>query len=198
MTHDYHLIISVIASFIGIASLAPYFQDIFRGTTKPHVFTWFLWGILTGLACVAQVSAGGGVGAWATGIESIACFTISAFALRWGEKDIRPFDWVAFAAAFAGIFLWYATNNPLYAVLIIMAVDIAAFAPTFRKAYGKPQEETMSAFALSAVRWALVLVALESFNLTTALYPASVALTDMAFVALLLWRRRQLLRREQP
>lgn len=191
MTYDYHILISVAASVIGVASLLPYFRDIFWGKTRPHVLTWFLWGTLTGIAFFAQLMAGGGVGAWATGIESVACFTISILALSHGDRDIRVFDWAAFIAAFAGIFLWYATKDALSAVVIATVIDIAAYAPTFRKAYGKPEEETVSAFSFSAVRWMLVLVALESFNLTTALYPISVAFTDILFVSMLLIRRQQ-------
>ena len=189
---DYHVVISLVASVVGIVSLVPYFRDIFRGTTKPHVFTWLVWSLSLVIVFFAQAVEGGGVGVWATGIEALACFVIAVLAFSRGEKSISPVDWMLFVTALFGIVLWQLADSPLLAVILIAVVDVVAFAPTFRKAYWKPDEETASAFVFSAVRWALVLVALESLNPTTALYPITVGISDALFVVMLLLRRRQL------
>ena len=73
-----------------------------------------------------------------------------------------------------------------------MAADACGFIPTFRKAFHKPHEETLMEYALSVVKFTIALFALESFNLTTWLYPASLVLTNGLFVAMLLGRRRSL------
>jgi hypothetical protein len=70
--------------FFGILPIIPaaiayyyYFRDMFKGKTKPHAFSWLVWGILAGNGFITQVSAHGGIGAWATGITSVASLTIS-------------------------------------------------------------------------------------------------------------------------
>ena len=54
---DYHAVIGGAATVIGVVGYVPYFRDIFRGTTKPHPFSWFLWALLAGIAFAAAVVA---------------------------------------------------------------------------------------------------------------------------------------------
>lgn len=86
--YDYHVVLGLVASAIGIISYIPYFKHIYDATTKPHPFSWIAWGLLTGIVFVAQIVKGGGAGAWATGISAVACFAIGVFALERGEKNI--------------------------------------------------------------------------------------------------------------
>ena len=71
-------------------------------------------------------------------------------------------------------------------------VDTIVFAPTYRKAYLKPQEETASLFVLSTIKYLISIFALTSFNLTTALFPVALVISNAGFVVLLVLRRRQL------
>jgi len=185
--------LGIIATTIGLIGYIPYFRDMFRGTTKPHVFSWFVWALLTGIAFFAQLAEGGGAGAWVTGFTSLCCLTVSIFALTRGEKNITRLDWVCFLGALSGIVIWQLTSNPLYAVLIVIGVDGLAYVPTFRKAYHKPFEETVVTYALDALKYAIGIMALESYSLTTWLYPAFLILADGSFAAMALVRRRQII-----
>lgn len=189
---DYKTLLSILGSAVGIIGFIPYYRDIFRGTTKPHVFTWFVWGLLNVIGFFAQVAAGAGVGAWVTAVVALACLGIAALALKRGEKNITWLDWAMFGGAILGIVLWQITENPLSAVIIVSVTDILAFVPTYRKAYGKPHEETMSQFVFAVFRGIFEILALESLNLTTWLYPAIVVIEDLLFVVLLAVRRRKI------
>ena len=85
---------------------------------------------------------------------------------------------------------WVVTDNALNAVIVVTVVDALAFIPTFRKTFINPHEETIITFTFSAVTMALSLAALENFNLTTALYPASLVFTNILFVLMTLARRK--------
>lgn len=52
--------IAVVLTFVGYV---PYIRDTLKGKTKPHVYTWFVWGLVTLAAFALQMSAhaGGGV-----------------------------------------------------------------------------------------------------------------------------------------
>ena len=50
------------ATVIALISYVPYFRDIFVEKTKPHAFTWFIWGVLTVIAFVGQMSGHAGPG----------------------------------------------------------------------------------------------------------------------------------------
>ena len=190
--NDYHIVLGVVSSIIGFSSFFPYFRDILRGTTKPHPFTYFIWGLINAIAFFAQISAGGGPGSWVSGVVTLECLAVALLALRWGEKDITKLDWLCLMGAFMGIVLWRITNEPLTAIVFVTITDGLAAIPTFRKSYWKPDEETASSYVLGALRSLIALPALTIFNFTTALYPAFVALVDIALVALLLVRRKQL------
>ena len=192
MVYDYQTILGVLAAIIGIVAFIPYYRDIFRGTTKPHVFTWFIFSLLLSITFLIQVSEGGGAGAWATGVEALSCLGVAGLALRRGGKDIRRLDWVCLAGALVATALWLLANQPLLAIIFVICADALGFFPTFRKSYNKPHEETAINYALGAARWPLAILALQSLTLTTFLYPAAIAIFDLALVAMLLIRRRQL------
>lgn len=183
---------AVLAILIGFAAYAGYFRDIFRGTTKPHPFSWFVWGLLTVIVFFAQVTEGAGAGAWVTAVTALVCFVISSFGLREGLKNITAIDWICFISAIAAVILWQLTDNPLSAVIIVTLADMLAFVPTVRKAYGKPDEETAITFGLNGLKFIVALAALQTLSLTTVLYPASWVIANLAFVLMLLIRRRQM------
>lgn len=89
---DYKILLAILASAIGFLGYIPYYRDIFAGRTKPHVFSWFVWGLVTGIAFFAQIMAGGGAGAWVTGFTSALCTSIAIIALYKGENTITKID----------------------------------------------------------------------------------------------------------
>ncbi|MCK9351335.1 MAG: hypothetical protein WCT49_00285 [Candidatus Paceibacterota bacterium] len=106
------------------------------------------------------------------------------------EQDIRPLDRFCFLGALFGILIWKTTDSLLLPVIIISLVDIVAFIPTFRKGYHKPHEETVSMWILNSVKFFLGIVALQSYSLTTWLFPLVLALVNGSFAVFLLIRRQ--------
>ena len=100
---DHKTILAIIAVVTGLVGYIPYFKNIFLGKTKPHVFSWLVWGLLGTITFFAQLSKGGGAGTAATALTAIGCFTIACFALVQKNKQITRFDWMALAGAILGI-----------------------------------------------------------------------------------------------
>ena len=189
---DLRIACGIAAVIIGLAGYAPYFYGIYKQRTRPHVFSWFIWGVLTGIAFAIQIKSGAGAGAWITGFTTLACLTIAAVALRHGEKTITRSDWLTFIAAMASIPLWLLTKDPLYSVLLISVIDALGFYPTFRKTWHKPWEETLISHFMNGAKWIFALAALEQISMNTAFYPFTLVFLNFAFVALALWRRQAL------
>ena len=188
---NYYFILGLAAIALSFISYIPYVYHLFKNKTKPHIFSWFLWGLLSGIAFLAQISENAGPGSWVVGFTTAICFFIAtASYIKWKRDYITKFDWVCFIAAIFGAVLWAVTDNALTAVIVVSIVDALAFVPTFRKTFHQPREETAITFVFSAITMALSLVALENFNLTTALYPASLVFTNMLFVLMTLVRRK--------
>lgn len=192
MLFGYHLLFAIGAAFFNVSSYVPYVRDIFRGTTKPHPFTWFVWALINMIAFFAQLAGGGGVGAWVTATVAAGCLVIALLSLSRGERRITAFDWVCFCGALLSLVLWRLSDDPFLAIVFVTLTDGLAAVPTFRKGYLRPFEETPSTYLLGVIGFALEIVAFESFNATTALYPAFIVVMNIALVVLLLLRRKSL------
>ncbi len=182
--------LGILAVALGLLGYVFYIRGIIQGKVKPHAFTWFVWGLLTAIAFVAQITGGGGAGAWVTGITALFSFGFAFVGLgKSARVYITKSDWTFLIGALLTIPIWYFTGNPLWSVIIITITDAVAFAPTFRKAYFNPETENGWTYTLSGIKFAVSLFALGSFTWTTALYPASLVVANLAFVAMLILRK---------
>jgi hypothetical protein len=193
VTLHYKEILSAIAILLTLAAFAPYFYAIVRGATRPHVFSWIIWGTTTFVVFLAQLEGKGGVGAWPIGVSGIVTIVIAclAYAKR-SDISITKTDWVFFASAVSALPFWYLTADPLWAVVILTTVDVLGFGPTIRKAYHYPRSESLFFFALFATRNLLVIMALEHYSLTTILFPAATGAACIVLITMLGYRRRTL------
>lgn len=187
---SYKELLSVIAVVLTFIAFVPYIVSIVRNTIKPHVFSWVIWGSTTFVVFLAQLKGGGGVGAWPIGISGIVTILIALLAyLKRGDITITRTDWLFFVLAMSSLPVWYFTSDPLWAVIILTAVDVLGFGPTVRKAYIHPHSESLVFFLLFIVRNLIVIAALETYSVTTVLFPAVIAAACMLLVVMVLHRR---------
>jgi hypothetical protein len=177
------------AGVLAVLQYGPYMRDILKGKTRPHAFSWFVWGIPAAIVFLAQVLEGGGVGAWATGITALLCTGIFFLSLRYGEPSITMFDWLCLGGSLLATALWAITKEPLGAVLLVTASDLLAFGPTIRKSFAKPNEETLNTYVTSGIKWSLSVFALASFNPVTLTYPIAMIFGNWGFAVFLAYRR---------
>jgi hypothetical protein len=166
-----------------------YLRSVLKGKTKPHLFSWLVWSVVIGLICIAQLSQGAAAGAWATGFSAVSCLVIGLLAIKRGEKNITPSDWMAFVGALAIIPLWRVTQNPLWAVILGSAVDALAYYPTYRKSYAKPFEENYMLYTIDILKWSVAFFALGDFSATTIIYPIFCISANALLVVMILYRR---------
>jgi len=187
---DYKVALGIIAILMALYSYVPYVKDIFAGKTKPHAFTWLVWGLLTSIAFFGQMADKGGPGAWVTGISAALCIFTFFLALQKGEKNITKSDWFSLGACGVAMVLWFLTKTPLWSVILVTVIDLLAFYPTIRKSYWKPYEETLVTYLISGLKFIIAIIALENFSVITWLYPASLIFINLGFVWMLVVRRR--------
>lgn len=184
---------AAIAIFITFYAFIPYILSILSGKTRAHVFSWIIWGLTTLIVFFAQIEAKGGIGAIPIGISAGITLFIALLAYtKKNDSDITKTDWWFFILALASVPLWYFTSEPIWAVAILTLVDLAGFGPTLRKAYQFPHSESPLFFGLFFIRNLSVILALESYSLTTVLFPAAIALACIMLISIIMIRRRQL------
>lgn len=189
----YKNLLSAIAIALTIFAFFPYIRSILKGETKPHVFSWVIWGSTTFIVCLAQLADEGGAGAWPIGVSGIITLYVAILAyIKKSDSTITKTDWLFFILAMASLPIWYLTSNPLWAVVILTTADVLGFGPTFRKAYIRPFEEQLIFFVIMTIRNLISITALEHYSLTTVLFPAVIATTCLIFIPMVIYRRRTL------
>ena len=188
---SYKETLSAVAIGLTFIAFFPYIRSILSGQTKPHVFSWVIWGSVTFVVFLAQLTDGGGAGAWPIGVSGLITIYIAFLAYtKKSDSSITQTDWLFLALASTALPLWYISADPLWAVVILTTVDLLGFGPTFRKAYHHPFEEQLTLFAIMTIRNLVAITALQHYSLTTVLFPALTALACAVFIAMVGYRRR--------
>lgn len=186
----YKEILSAIAIALTLFAFLPYIRSIHTGKTRPHVFSWIIWGSATFVVFLAQLADRGGAGAWPIGVSGLITIYVAFLAYsKHSDSTITRSDWLFLLAAMSALPFWYFTSDPLWTVVILTSVDLAGFGPTFRKAYIFPFEEKLVFFALILTRNTIAMLALQNHSLTTLLFPALTAIACLLFILMVLYRR---------
>lgn len=188
MTKELLSAVAIALTFIGYY---PYIRSIHRGQTKPHVFSWIVWGAVTVVVSFAQLADGAGAGAWPILVSGTITLYVAALAYqRRGDTSISLSDWFFLVLALTSLPAWYLTSDPLWAVVILTTADLLGYAPTFRKSYHRPFSENLTLYVLLTLRNLIATAALENYSLTTILFPTASAAMTIVFIVMVLQRRR--------
>ena len=185
-------IIGVVTVIMAAALHISYLKGAISGTITPHPFTWLLWTTLTFIIFFAQISDGAGPGAWGTVTVAVICLGITAASLKNGFENIKKIDIALFISGLLAIPLWIVTDDPTLSVILVVAIDLIAIVPTFRKSWDKPYQEPVYLYALNVLRHGLSLFALANISIATALFPFAIMLANGCLAIFLLWRRHVL------
>ncbi|MDD2701546.1 MAG: hypothetical protein PHH36_09940 [Sideroxydans sp.] len=92
--------LGALAIMLTLVAFYPYLRGILQGSTKPHVFSWVIWGSTTFVVFLAQLQAGGGIGAWPIGVSGAITILIAILAyVKRADVAITRTDWLFFVAA---------------------------------------------------------------------------------------------------
>ncbi|MCZ8343044.1 MAG: hypothetical protein O9301_08435 [Leptospira sp.] len=180
---DYLVIWSSIAVLLTLWGYAPYIWKIWKGTLKPHYFSWLIWGLTTCIVFVAQWSENGGLGSYPTGVPGVLTLVVAIYCWQHRKSTIlKPFDWFILILTLVSVPIWCLLADPLYSVILLTVMDVLGFMPSFRKASEDPYADSLSFYFLFFVRNFISILALEVKNLTTLVFPFFVGLFCLVFV----------------
>ncbi|MDO6459347.1 hypothetical protein Q4485_01410 [Granulosicoccaceae sp. 1_MG-2023] len=192
-TSDWRLLFSGLSILLTVGGFVPYVLGIIKGRVRPHMVSWLIWGTTTFLVFIAQLQDGAGIGAWPIGVSGLATLSVALLAYRYrADITVTRTDRLFLLLALSSLPVWYLTDNPLWAVVILTGADLLGFGPTYRQVWHRPWSESMVFFLLLGMRNVLVLLALEHYSVTTALFPAAIGLASFTLLGLLTLRRRTL------
>jgi uncharacterized protein with PQ loop repeat len=189
---DLKSIIGIIAVVLTFVGYAPYIRDILKNKTKPHIFSWLIWSIVTAIIYALQVSSGAGPGSWGTLWLTVILFLICVLGLKNGRTNIKKIDVVFLLLALLALPLWLVIKQPVLSIILLSTIDMLGFLPTIRKSWAEPYSETLSLYTITTFRHALSILALAEYNIVTWLFPASWVIANALFSIMLIVRRKQI------
>src|SRR2546430_8172016 len=167
-----------VKSFVGIAAVGlnllafwPYIGDTLRGKTKPHMYSWLAWTLITGMLFAGQVAGRAGPGAWATGCTTALDLVVFILSIRRGTTDITRSDRMCLGGALAALIGWVLSDSLTLSIVLVTIVDTLAFVPTVRKTLKAPEGETFITYPISSLRCLLSVFAITQYSVITCLYP---------------------------
>lgn len=192
--------LSLIKTLLGFTAIGltfigyiPYFKDIIKGKTKPHLYSWFLWFLVTGIVFALQYTGGAGIGSFVTLTVSLMCAIVIGLSFKYGvNRDVKLIDAVFILLALAALGFWLIAKQPVISTILSTTIDLFGFAPTIRKSWNKPHTETLSFYAITSFRFLITILSISHYSIVTALYPTAWLFGNGLFALMLLIRRRRL------
>ncbi len=184
-------ILSTLAVIIALYSYVTYIKSIFSWKTEPHIFSWGIWALTTGIAFFAQVSGGGWWWTAQNGVTFLVCIFVTFLAFRYGQKNtLTRLDWFSLSLSIVAIVLWMYTRNPLYWSIFATLADLIWYIPTLSKVYKKPESEPSWYYLLMNVKHWLSLSALSVYSLTTMVFSAAVIVVNFLLIFIQIIRKK--------
>lgn len=184
-------IISIIAVALTFIAYIPYYRDIIKGKTHPHIYSWALWALLTVLIVALQIKGGAGAATFVTAAAGLLCIGVIILGLKYGKRDITRSDTIVAILAMIAIGFWLIADQPIISIILTIIADLLAFIPTVRKSWHKPHSETLSLYLTNTLRFSLALFAVQEYTILSALWLAVWALANALFSIMLIVRRKQ-------
>lgn len=188
---DLKLLLAIIPPIIFLFSMVPYIRDIFKGTTKPHPYTWLIWTVTQGTATLAMISGGAGWGSLQFIVSTLACAVVFFLSINKGREYITSFDTMCLLLAIVAFGVYLGPHNLVLSVTLATLVDVIGYVPTWRKTFLEPESETVSMYLLENLSIFIAMLALSSYNYITLFYPVTFFICNAILAAIILWPRKQ-------
>ena len=189
---DYKWVLAGLGAIISMSNMGYYAFGILKGRTKPHLYTWLIWSMVTFTVAAGLIFDGAGAGAIIPILAGFNTLAIAILAFSRGSKDITKSDKLCLLGCFIALALWPLTKSPLWSIIIVTMIDLVGYIPTIRKSYYTPHEESIYVFTIFLVTISLGLLALHNYTLTTMFYFVVMNISNFAMVILLIIRRKKL------
>lgn len=114
------------------------------------------------------------------------------FSFKFGTRNITATDTVVLLGALAAIFVWWQLDNPVAAVLMVSAIDILGYIPSWRKSITEPWAETLWSWGAFSIGNFFALLALTEYNLLTTTYLYAITFANLILIMICLYYRKSI------
>ena len=152
------VIVSLIAYFF-------YFKNIFYGSTKPNLVSWFIWMLAPLLGFFFDIKAGAGLSAlpvFLAGFGPLVVIIISILNKNAYWK-LTAFDFICGIFALISLVLYIFTHNLEISIVFVILSDGLAAIPTIVKSWKFPETETAAVYLAGIFAQTLALLIIKNW-----------------------------------
>lgn len=182
----------VLSGLLSALAFLPYIRDTLRGASQPLRSSWLIWSVLASISFASQVAEGAGASLWFAGTQTAGTVAVMLLSIRRGTGSyLRGSDGLVLLGAAVGLWLWAVTDAPAWALVISISISLMAGSVTVRKAYERPQTETLATWVLSLAGACCAIASVGTLTPALLAYPVYLLLLNGAIVlAILMGRAR--------
>lgn len=188
---EYKEILGAVSALIAFGISVSYIYTIVRGKTRPHLYSIAMDALISTIVFAGAFTAGAGAGVWALGVATVLVYLMVVLCFKYGTKDVQPIDGLFALAALLSVVPWILTKDPTLSVVLASLINVISFLPAVRKTWNDPYSEPAILWGTNAIKHVVALMATAVFSVATVFYSSSVILLNVAFVAMILWRRQK-------
>ena len=190
---------AVLSAAITLTGYAVYLSQMFPppgGTAvKPEPLSWAMFGFLTATGGIVQIAQGANAGSWCLVLTTASCFIIAVWSYgKWGSEweFLSLHKYVALGACTlcaGSVVVAKDADLAMLSAVCATVADLVSYAPTFRKGWLRPYEDSVTNFAFNSAKCIPALFALQSYSIATMIYLLMLTVVNGGFAVFLLLRR---------
>lgn len=180
----------IIGAIIQLWGCFVYAKDTLSGKAKPNRVTWFLWFLAPAVAFAAEINKGVGLVSLMTLSICLGPLIVllASFSNHKSYWRLRRSDYLCGLLSVLGLVLWLAFNDGNIAIILNIAADLAAGAPTLIKSFRHPETESAEAYWVAIINAGITLLAIKNWTVAHYGFPVYIFLVNVIFVALIQYK----------
>lgn len=177
------------AGVITLAAFIPYILDTLSGKAKPNRASWIVWAVLGVIITASYYSIGARETMWLPIATMLGQIAVALLSLKYGSGGWTKLERACLAGGALGLVLWAIFNSPITALVLTVLIDVAGSMPTLRKAYFRPESESLLTWVMLLAANVFNVAALPEWTLGLALYPVYLLVLSAVIITLMFWPR---------
>lgn len=160
-----------VAGIVSFAAYILYYISIVRGRSRPNRATWVILTVVGVLIAASYYASGARDTMWVAIAYTIGPLIAAILSFKYGEGGTTKLDIFCLVACAFSVVLWILSENPMYTLIINIAIDFLGILPTLTKSYIDPESEDAVAWSVTTLSNGLNLFAIGAWTVSIALYP---------------------------
>ena len=154
------LVLSVVASLSQVLGYWIYFLKIREKKIKPNTASWSIWAFSAVLESVSYIFV---TGDWVKNLLPIACalsaISLFLYCFKYGHFErLSGLDRSLVVADLFIILVWFLTQSPIYANILLVITAVVSFVPIIRTTWINPKGENATPWFVWTVAYCLLTV----------------------------------------